>query len=187
MTLRNDGTSFTTDLGQGERSTEQIVTRAPVTAQEDRALVPGVIVSVAPTSMAKVVWHELTGGPPREEGSSVSSQHTAASSKSNTEATESSEAVGTSISTGTIVGISVGIAIPVALVSIGFFVLYRREQQRRERPRIFINNYISNRLSPNELLQLTSQGFHARDDIPYRGSRHSGQPSRPATSADGDR
>uniref|UniRef100_A0A0B7JYU9 Mid2 domain-containing protein n=2 Tax=Bionectria ochroleuca TaxID=29856 RepID=A0A0B7JYU9_BIOOC len=186
MTLRNDETGFTTDLGQRERSTEQLVTRAPVTAQEDKALVPGVIVaSVAPTSMAKVVRHELTGAPLREEGSSVSSQHTTASS--NTEVTESSEAVGTSISTGTIVGISVGIAIPVALVSIGFFVLYRREQQRRERPRIFINNYISNRLSPTELLQLTSQGFHARDDIPYRGSAHSGQPSRPATSADGDR
>ncbi|KAK7209014.1 hypothetical protein V2G26_016192 [Clonostachys chloroleuca] len=97
MALRNDATSFTTDLGQRERSTEQIVTRAPVTAQEDKALVPGVIVvSVAPTSMAKVVWHELTGGPPREEGSSVSSQHTAASSKSNNEVTKSSEAVGTS-------------------------------------------------------------------------------------------
>lgn len=44
MALRNDATSFTTDLGQRERSTEQIVTRAPVTAQEDKALVPGVIV-----------------------------------------------------------------------------------------------------------------------------------------------
>ncbi|CAH0040836.1 unnamed protein product [Clonostachys solani] len=188
MTLRNDETGFTTDLGQRERSTEQLVTRAPVRAQEDKALTRGVMVvssQVAPTSMAKMVRHETTGAPLREEGSLVPSQHTAASSS--TEVTESSEAVGTSISTGTIVGISVGIAIPVALVSVGFFVLYRREQQRRERPRIFINNYISNRLSPTELLQLTSQGFHARDDIPYRGSAHSGQPGRPATSADRDR
>ncbi|CAG9979508.1 unnamed protein product [Clonostachys byssicola] len=186
MTLRNDETSFTTDLGQRERSTEQLVTRAPATAQEDKALVPGImVVSVAPTSMAKVVRHEIAGAALREEGSSVSLQHTAASS--NTEFTESSEAVTTSISTGTIVGISVGIAIPVALVSVGFFVLYRREQQRRERPRIFINNYISNRMSPTELLQLTNQGFHARDDIPNRGSAHSGQTSRPVTLADGDR
>ncbi|VUC34026.1 unnamed protein product [Clonostachys rosea] len=181
MTLRNDETGFTADLGQHERPTEQVVTRAPVRAQEDKALVRGVVVvSVAPTSMAKVVRRA-----PLEEGSSVPSQQTAGSSS--TEVTESSEAVGTSISTGTIVGISLGIAIPVALVSIGFFVLFRREQQRRERPRIFINNYISNRLSPTELLQLTSQGLHARDEIPNRGSGHSGLPNRPATPVDGDR